>query len=65
MKLLNFFRLLGRLLVIVSLGFALTLSSNIQEPGLMTHKVLRLAPDLPNTVMGILGFVGLVVAMLV
>jgi Na+/melibiose symporter-like transporter len=61
MKRLNFFRLL----VIVLLGFALTLSSNIQEPGLMTHKVLRLAPNLPNTVMGILGFVGLVVAMLV
>lgn len=31
----------------------------------MTHKVLRLAPGLPNTTMGILGFVGLVVAMLV
>ncbi len=61
MKRLNFFRLF----VIVSLGFALTLSSNIQEPSLMTHNVLRLAPDLPNTVMGFLGFVGLVVAMLV
>lgn len=61
MKRINFFRLL----VIVSLGFALTLSSNIQEPGLMTHKVLRLAPDLPNTTMGTLGFIGLVVAMLV
>ncbi|MBN2119135.1 MAG: MFS transporter [Anaerolineales bacterium] len=61
MKRLNFFRLL----VIVSLGFALTLSSNIQEPALMTHKVLRLAPGLPNTALGFLGFVGLVVAMLV
>lgn len=61
MKRLNFFRLL----VIVSLGFALTLSSNIQEPGLMTHKVLRLAPDRPNTALGSLGVVGLIVAMLV
>jgi MFS family permease len=61
MKRLNFFRLL----VIVSLGFALSLSSNIQEPALMTHKVLRLAPDLPNTALGFLGFIGLVVAMLV
>jgi MFS family permease len=61
MKRLNFLRLL----VIVSLGFALTMSSNIQEPALMTHKVLRLAPDLPNTALGILGFVGLLVAMVV
>ncbi len=52
-----------RLLVVVFLGFALTLSSNIQEPALMTHKVLRLAPDLPNTALGILGFIGLLVAM--
>ena len=48
MKKLNFFRML----VIVSLGFALTLSSNIQEPALMTHKVLSLAPGLPNTALG-------------
>ncbi len=62
MKPSNFFRLL----VIVSLGFALSLSSNVQEPSLMTYNVLRLAPpDWPNTAMGILGFVGLVVAMLV
>lgn len=54
-----------RLLVVVFLGFALTLSSNIQEPALMTHKVLRLAPDLPNTALGILGFIGLLVAMVV
>ncbi len=54
-----------RLLVIVSLGFALTLSSNVQEPALMTYKVLRLAPGTPNTALGFLGFVGLVVAMLV
>jgi MFS family permease len=31
----------------------------------MTHKVLRLAPDLPNTALGFLGFIGLLVAMAV
>jgi len=54
-----------RMLVISLLGFALTFSSNIQDPPLMTFKTRQLAPDLPNTVMGILGFVGLLVAMAV
>lgn len=55
----------GRMLVISLLGFALTFSSNIQDPPLMTFKVRQLAPDLPNTVLGILGFIGLLVAMVV
>jgi MFS family permease len=55
----------GRMFVISLLGFALTFSSNIQDPPLMTFKTRQLAPDLPNTVMGILGFVGLLVAMAV
>jgi MFS family permease len=54
-----------RLLVIILLGFALTFSSNIQDPQLMTYKVRQLAPDLPNTALGILGFIGLLVAMVV
>jgi MFS family permease len=54
-----------RMFVISLLGFALTFSSNIQDPPLMTFKTRQLAPDLPNTVMGILGFVGLLVAMAV
>jgi MFS family permease len=54
-----------RMLVISLLGFALTFSSNIQDPPLMTFKTRQLAPNLPNTVMGILGFVGLLVAMAV
>ena len=54
-----------RMLVVSLLGFALTFSSNIQDPPLMTFKTRQLAPDLPNTVMGILGFVGLLVAMVV
>lgn len=54
-----------RLFVISLLGFALTFSSNIQDPPLMTFKVRQLAPDLPNTALGILTFVGLLVAMVV
>ncbi len=54
-----------RLLVISLLGFALTFSSNVQDPQLMTYKVRQLAPGLPNTTMGILGFIGLLVAMVV
>ncbi len=54
-----------RLLVISLLGFALTFSSNVQDPPLMTFKVRQLAPDLPNTALGILGFIGLLVAMVV
>lgn len=57
--------LFGRMFVISLLGFALTFSSNIQDPPLMTFKVRQLAPDLPNTTLGILGFVGLLVAMVV
>ena len=52
-----------RMLVISLLGFALTFSSNIQDPPLMTYKVRQLAPDLPNTALGFLGFIGLLVAM--
>jgi MFS family permease len=54
-----------RLLVISLLSFALTFSSNIQDPPLMTYKVRQLAPNLPNTALGILGFIGLLVAMAV
>lgn len=54
-----------RLLVISLLGFALTFSSNIQDPPLMTYKVRQLAPHLPNTALGVLGFIGLLVAMVV
>ena len=54
-----------RMFVISLLGFALTFSSNIQDPPLMTFKVRQLAPNLPNTTLGILGFIGLLVAMAV
>lgn len=61
MKKISFFRML----VISLLGFALTFSSNIQDPPLMTFKVRQLAPDFPNTALGFLGFLGLLVAMVV
>lgn len=61
MKRLSFFRLIA----IASLGFALTLSSNTQEPAIVGHMVLKLAPDRPNTALGFATFAGLVVAMLV
>jgi MFS family permease len=54
-----------RMLVISLLGFALTFSSNIQDPPLMTFKTRQLAPDMPNTALGFLGFIGLLVAMAV
>ena len=53
-----------RLLVISLLGFALTFSSNIQDPPLMTYKVRQLT-NLPNTALGFIGFIGLLVAMVV
>jgi MFS family permease len=60
MKKTSFFRIL----VISLLGFALTFSSNIQDPPLMTYKVRQLT-NLPNTALGFLGFIGLLVAMVV
>ncbi len=54
-----------RLLVISLLSFALTFSSNVQDPQMETYKVRQLAPNLPNTTLGLLTFVGLLVAMVV
>jgi MFS family permease len=61
MKKISFFRMF----IISLLGFALTFSSNIQDPPLMTFKTRQLVPDMPNTALGFLGFVGLLVAMAV
>ncbi|MBX3046189.1 MAG: MFS transporter [Anaerolineales bacterium] len=41
-----------RLLAIASFGFALTLFSNTLDPALYGYKVLQLAPDNPNTLLG-------------
>lgn len=54
-----------RMLVISLLSFGLTFSSNVQSPPLMTYKVRQLAPNLPNTALGFMGFLGLLVAMAV
>ncbi len=43
---------LPRLLAIASFGFALTLFSNTLDPALYGYKVLQLAPDNPNTLLG-------------
>ena len=53
-----------RILVISSMGFALTFTSNIQEP-MQAFKARQLAPGAPNTALGLVGFVGLLVAMAV
>ena len=53
-----------RLLALSSLGFALTFTSNIQDP-MQAFKARQLAPDAPNTALGLVGFVGLLVAMAV
>lgn len=57
---------LWRLLAITSFGFTLTLITNILEPGLFGHQIIRLAPeDKLNTVLGLTTFLGSVVAVLV
>jgi len=53
-----------RILVISSMGFALTFTSNIQDP-MQAFKARQLAPGAPNTALGLVGFVGLLVAMAV
>jgi len=42
-----------RLLALSSFGFALTLYTNTLDPGLYGHKILQLAPNNPNTLLGI------------
>ena len=55
---------LFRLLAITALGFALTLTTNTLEPAVLSHKVLELAPNLPNTALGLTTFAGLLIASL-
>lgn len=54
-----------RLLAVTIFGAALTLVSNTLEPAVLGHKVLTLAPDSPNTALGLSTAAGLIVAMLV
>lgn len=55
---------LARLLVIVSLGFAITVLVNTLEPAVLGHRVLELVPQRANTAMGLTTFAGLLVATL-
>lgn len=55
---------LARLLVIVSLGFALTMLVNTIEPAVLGHRVLELAPGQANTATGLITSAGLIVATL-
>src|SRR5690606_16653667 len=49
-------------LALTALGFALTLTTNTLEPAVLSHRVLALAPGLPNTTLGLITFGGLVAA---
>lgn len=49
---------------LATFGFGLGMISAILEPGLLGFKVLELAPDRRNTVLGLVTFAGLVVALL-
>ncbi len=55
---------LPRLLAITIFTFALTTYSSTMEPAVYGHKILELAPRSPNTLLGLMTFVGLLVAML-
>jgi Na+/melibiose symporter-like transporter len=54
-----------RLLVISSVSFALTMASNTLDPAVFGHKILRLAADRPNTVLGFATLGGSLVAIFV
>ena len=53
---------LARLLVLVSLGFGITVLANTMEPAVLGHRILELVPERANTAMGLTTFAGLVVA---
>jgi MFS family permease len=53
-----------RLLAIASFAFAIAMIGNTLEPAVYGHKVLQFAPDQPNSMLGAITFVGLVIAML-
>ena len=51
-----------RLAALSAFGFAITLVSNTLDPAVFGHKVLQLAPDQPNTLLGISTFVASLLA---
>ena len=53
-----------RLVAVSSFGFALTVASNSLDPAIFGHKVLQLAPDQPNTLLGFSTFAASILAIL-
>lgn len=53
-----------RLLALASFGFALTLITNTLDPAIYGHKVLELAPERPNTLLGFSTAAGSVLSIL-
>lgn len=53
-----------RLIAVAVFALAISLVSNTLEPAVLGHKVLRLAPDNPNTALGLTTAAGLVIAAL-
>ncbi|MGA9533460.1 MAG: MFS transporter, partial [Anaerolineales bacterium] len=56
---------ISRLLGVTVFAFALGVSINVLEPGILSHKILAFAPTWKNTALGLATFAGLVVAVLV
>lgn len=56
---------LSRLLGVTIFAFALGVSINVLEPGILGHKILAFAPKWKNTALGLVTFAGLLVAVLV
>jgi MFS family permease len=50
---------------VTALAFAIGVSINVLEPAVLSHKILRFAPEWKNTALGLATFTGLVVAALV
>ena len=55
---------LHRLIAIASFAFALAMIGSTLEPAVYGHKILQFAPDQPNTMLGLVTFVGLFIAIL-
>jgi MFS family permease len=55
----------SRLLGVTVFAFALGVSINVLEPGILSHKILAFAPTWKNTALGLATFAGLIVAVLV
>ncbi|MEK6222715.1 MAG: MFS transporter [Chloroflexota bacterium] len=48
---------ISRLIILASISFALTMATNTLEPSVFGHKILQLAPENPNTALGLITFI--------